>query len=216
MNTRSTQEPARRPPRLVAVSGMVFATLYIASLASVRVAMPAEPTLTGEWIADPLLRNWVGVALNLTPFTGISFLWFMAVLHNRFGDLEGRFFVTVFLGSGLLFVAMLFVAAATARGFLSLFATEGGPAAYRDTYVFGRTLVDSLMNTFAVKMSAVFTFVTSTIGLRTGIFPRYIAYVGYAMALVTLLIIADFAWITLAFPAWVLLVSISMLVNSAK
>ena len=48
----------------------------------------------------------------LVPFTGIAFLWFMAVLRNRIGMLEDRFFATVFLGSGLLFISMLYAAAA--------------------------------------------------------------------------------------------------------
>jgi hypothetical protein len=49
--------------------------------------------------------------------------------------------------------------------------------------------------------------VTSSIGLRTAISPRWMAFVGYALALVMLLTIADFAWIALVFPSWVLLLS---------
>ena len=51
----------------------------------------------------------------------------MAVLRNRIGLLEDRFFATVFLGSGLLFVAMLFAAVAVARGLLETFAAAGQP-----------------------------------------------------------------------------------------
>ena len=65
----------------------------------------------------------------------------------------------------------------------------------------------ALINTFAVKMAAVFIIVTSSIGLRTAISPRWMAFVGYALALVMLLTIADFAWIALVFPSWVLLLS---------
>ena len=86
------------------------------SLVLIRLAVPADPTEPGFWLADPAFRNWVRIALNLVPFTGIAFLWFMAVLRNRIGLLEDRFFATVFLGSGLLFVAMLFAAVAVARG----------------------------------------------------------------------------------------------------
>ena len=50
------------------------------------------------------------LALNIIPFAGIAFLWFMGVLRDRFGQQEDRFFATVFLGSGLLFLAMLFAA----------------------------------------------------------------------------------------------------------
>jgi lauroyl/myristoyl acyltransferase len=49
--------------------------------------------------------------MNLVPFAGIAFLWFIGVLRDRLGEFEDRFFSTVFLGSGLLFLAMLFASA---------------------------------------------------------------------------------------------------------
>lgn len=48
---------------------------------------------------------------------------------------------------------------------------------------------------------------TSTIGLRTGTFARWVSFIGYACGLVLLLVIGNFAWIALLFPLWVLLVS---------
>src|SRR5271157_2762936 len=122
MSTIATENrPPPAPPRVVAISGMIFAALYIASLVIARLAIPADPTEPGVWLTDPTLRSWVRFALNLIPFTGIAFLWFMAVLRNRIGGLEDRFFATVFLGSGLLFVATLFAAVAVARGLLDTF-----------------------------------------------------------------------------------------------
>ncbi len=202
----------RPPPRVVAISGMIFATLYVASLVLVRLAVPADPADAGAWLADPTLRAWVRFALNLIPFTGIAFLWFMAVLRNRIGGHEDRFFATVFLGSGLLFVAMLFVAAAVTQGLLDAFAVEGKHPAQSDAYAVGRAMSYALMNTFAVKMAAVFIIVTSTIGLRTAVFPRWMALIGYALALALLLTITDFAWIALVFPSWVLLLSAHILI----
>ena len=52
--------------------------------------------------------------LYLVPFAGIVFLWFVAVIRDQVGEREDRFFATVFFGSGLLFVALLFAAAAVA------------------------------------------------------------------------------------------------------
>jgi hypothetical protein len=193
------------PPRVVAISGMIFAVLYIVSLVLIRLAVPADPTEPGVWLADPSFRNWVRIALNLIPFTGIAFLWFMGVLRNRIGLLEDRFFATVFLGGGLLFVAMLFAAVAVARGLLDTFAA--GLPAQNETYRFGRGMAYTLMNTFGTRMAAVFMFVTSTIGLRTAVLARWVSFVGFALGLVLLLVITEFAWIALVFPLWVLLVS---------
>jgi hypothetical protein len=68
------------------------------------------------------------------------------------------------------------------------------------------------MNTFGMKMAAIFVFVTSTIGLRTAVFARWVSFVGFALGLLLLLVITDFAWIALVFPFWVLLVSMYILI----
>lgn len=200
------------PPRVVAISGIVFSALYIASLVLIRLAVPADPTDPGAWLADPVFRNWVHIALNLVPFTGIAFLWFMAVLRNRIGLLEDRFFATVFLGSGLLFVAMLFAAVAVARGLLDTFGTGTALPGESEAYRVGRRTAYTLMNPFGMRMAAVFMFVTSSIGLRTAVLSRWVSFVGFAFGLVLLLVITDFAWIALLLPCWVLLVSTWILI----
>lgn len=213
MNTGSTEDrlpPA--PPRIVAISGLVFAALYVVSVVLVRLAVPADPTEQGLWLSDITLRNGVRIALKLIPFTGIAFLWFMGVLRNRIGYLEDRFFGTLFLGSGLLFVGMLFVAAAISQGLLDAFGVEGSRTVQSETFAVGRASVYMLMNTFGVKMAGVFIMVTSSIGIRTATFPRWMALVGYVLALVMLLTITDFAWIALALPLWVVLVSAYILI----
>jgi hypothetical protein len=191
---------------------MIFSALFIVSMVLIRLAVPADPTDPGGWLADRGFRDSVRLALNLLPFTGIAFLWFMAVLRNRIGSLEDRFFATVFLGSGLLFVAMLFGAGAIARGLLDTFAAEGHSPARSEAYAIGRRTSYALSNVYAMKMAAVFMFVTSSIGLRTAFLPRWLAAVGFAVGLVLLLVITDFAWIALLFPMWVLLVSAYILV----
>lgn len=197
---------------MVAISGILFSLLFIVCLVLIRLAVPADPTDPGDWLADDGLRDSVRLALNLIPFTGIAFLWFIAVLRNRIGLLEDRFFATVFLGSGLLFVAMLFATAAVAGTLLESRAIEGRVPAQSETYAYGRRICYALMNTYAIKMAAVFMFVTSSIGLRTAFLPRWLAFTGFAIGLVMLLAITDFAWIALLFPAWVLLVSAYILI----
>ena len=77
------------------------------------------------------------IALNLIPFAGIAFLWFIGVLRDRIGQREDRFFAIVFLGSGLLFVAMLFVAAAVSGGLFAAASRSSGPPG-ADTVAPGR------------------------------------------------------------------------------
>ena len=150
----------------------------------------------------------VRFALNLVPFAGIAFLWFIGVLRNRLGELEDQFFATVFLASGLLFVATLFTASAVMSALIQSVAAGNIDS---QTYYFGRRVTDALVNLFAMKMAAVFMFSICTIGLRTAIFPRWMAFLGYACAAVLLLVIANWRWITLVFPLWMLLVSTQIL-----
>ena len=211
-NSSTENRQPSSPPRAVAISGIVFSALYITSLVLVRLAIPAHPKDPGIWLADPTYRNWVSFALNLVPFTGIAFLWFMAVLRNRVGLLEDRFFATVFLGSGLLFIAMLFATVAVARGLLETFSAADRVYGGSEAYAVGRSMAYTFMHTFGMKMAAIFMFVTSMIGLRTAVLARWVSFVGFALGLILLLVITDFAWIALLFPLWVLLLSTYILV----
>jgi hypothetical protein len=67
-----------------------------------RVSVPADPQKPGAWLRTN--SEIVAVALNLVPFAGTTFLWFIGVLRDWLGTLEYRFVATVFVGSGLLFL----------------------------------------------------------------------------------------------------------------
>ena len=107
---------AVRTPRAAAIAGIVFALLLGTALVLLRQAVPANPADSGMWLTDSPHRNSVGLAMYLVPFAGISFLWFMGAVRDRLGEKEDKFFATLFLGSGFLFVGMLFVLAALAGG----------------------------------------------------------------------------------------------------
>ena len=192
---------------------MIFSVLMIVCLGLVRYAIPADLTEPDPWLVEPDRRRVVGLALDLVPFAGIAFLWFVGVLRNRMGEREDQFFATVFLGSGLLFVASLFGMAAVMR---ALIETLARGRIGRDTYYFGRWMSDALFNIFAIKMAGVFIISTCTIGLRTAIIPRWVANIGYACALVLLLVIANWKWITFVFPLWMLLVSTYILLSELR
>jgi hypothetical protein len=198
---------APAPPRGVAISGVIFAVLFLTSLTILRVAIPADPADPGIWLANSNLRTWVSFALNLLSFTGIAFLWFMGVLRNHIGELEDRFFATVFLGSGFLFVGMLFVCGATSQGLVEVFGEGQLSTRSSETYAVGRRMVYAVMMTYGLKMAAVFMSVASLIGSRTEVLPSFVTRTGTAFAILILLFASGFAWLSLLFPCWVLLVS---------
>jgi hypothetical protein len=203
--------PQLRPPRAAAFAGVLFSVLMIVSLGIIHVARP-DPGNTNLWLTDPSRRNALRLALHLVPFAGISFLWFMGVLRNRLGKLEDQFFATVFLGSGLLFVASLFAAAAIAGAFSeeSISGVDRFPSV--ETFDLARRLIRAVLNVFAIKMAAVFMFSTCTIALRSAFLPRWIAFSGFACGLVLLGAITNWDGIPLILPLWLLLVSAWILI----
>ena len=201
-----------KTPRAAAVAGIIFSVLLIAELVVFELLVRADPRETGAWLRTS--SNEVALALNLVPFAGIAFLWFVGVLHDRLGELEDRFFTTVFLGSGLVFLAMLFASAAVAGGIILTYATQPQGFVDSPTFAFGRALFHELINLYAVKMASVFMISTSTIGLRTGFTPRWSAYLGFACALLLLLSGRHTDWIFMVFPLWVLLISIYILIEN--
>ena len=203
-----TQEKVRTP-RAAAIAGIIFSVLMIISLVLIRISVPEDPQDAGDWLAE----SWsvVSLALNLLPFAGIAFLWFIGVVRDRLGQHEDRFFATVFLGSGLLFLAMLFSSAAVAGGILRVYGSTPGTLMDSGMYAYGRAVTYEIMNVYTMKMAAVFMITTCTLSLRTGIIPRWMAYLGLALALFLLLSLGLFYWSPLVFPLWVLLISIHIL-----
>jgi hypothetical protein len=81
-----------------------------------------------------------------------------------------------------------------------------------DVYAYGRAVMEEIMSVYTNKMAGVFMITTSTLALRTGIVPRWMAYLGLALAVVLLLSLAYFAWAILVLPLWVLLISTYILI----
>jgi hypothetical protein len=207
---------ALRTPRAAGLVGILFALLLAAAIILVRVAIPEESgNVGGSWATDPSRRRTVQTALNLIPFAGIFFLWFMGAVRARIGEAEDKFFATVFLGSGLLFVATLFGAAASA-GSLLVTADASGADSKLQLWSFGRHFTFSLLTTYSMRMAAVFTFSASNIGHRLGVLPRWLSFLGYLVALTLLLVTGSIAWSELVFPIWALVVSLYILVASFR
>jgi len=203
-----------KTPRAAAVAGILFSVLLIAGLLLFRLSVRADPLKAGAWLRTS--SNTIALGLNLIPFAGIAFLWFIAVLRDRLGELEDRFFATVFLGSGLLFLAMLFASAATGGGIIIAYTARHEGLLGSPTFTFARAVTYEILNLYAVKMAAVFMISTSTLAIRTGIIVRWIAFLGYAFALFLLLSGRYIEWILMLFPLWVLLVSIYILIDNLR
>lgn len=205
------ERTALRTPRAAAVAGIVFSVLLITALVLLRISVPGNPAVPGAWLSNSGRRTAVTVALNLVPFAGIAFLWFIGVIRDRIGDREDKFFGTVFLGSGLLFVALLFVAAAVAGGILAGASAARASAPGAGTLALGRNVTGLLLNVYAMRMAAVFCLSTVTIARRTSIVSRWLVVAGLVTALVLLIGTGISAWVELLFPVWILALSVDIL-----
>lgn len=112
MDNATSVVVAVRQPKAAAIAGLAFGLILGGVLVLLQSAAPASVAESGTWMTDLDRRDAVSTALALIPFAGIAFLWFIAVVRSSLGRREDRFFDAVFTGSGLVFVAMLFAAAA--------------------------------------------------------------------------------------------------------
>ena len=154
---------------------------------------------------DDQRRSLIRLSLNLVPFAGIAVLWFIEVIRDQLGEVEDRLFSTVFLGSGLLFLALLFVGTVMSTSLMEMLA---GSNVDVEVFAFGRSTTQTLISVYAMRMAAVFALSVSTVGLRTAALPRWVCYIGYIVGLTLMVAAGNYKWTQLVFPAWVLLVSL--------
>lgn len=201
-------------PGAAAAAGIIFALLTWTTQLLIRLSIPTDPLDNGDWLASQAGR--ISLALSLVPFAGIAFLWFIGVVRDHLSELEDRLFATVFLGSGLLYLGMTFVAAGLAGGLLASYAVAQDTLMGSNVYTFGRVVMYQITNIYGVRMAGVFMMSLGTIWVRTGAMPRWLALVTYALALGLLLTISLSIWVTFIFPTWVFIVSVFILIHNYR
>lgn len=196
-------------PRAAAIAGILFGLLYGAAYVIIQLSLLAiSPD------SDVLSEDQAGtitLGLSLLPFAGIAFLWFMAVMRDRLGKLEDQFFSTLFLGSGLLYLALTFASAAISGGLLAAYTVDPELLVGGDGLLVAREITYRINTIYSVRMAGMFMIVLGTIWVRTEIMPRWLALITFGLAVVLLVSIGLTHWVTLVFPAWVILISLYIL-----
>ncbi|GAA3467609.1 hypothetical protein [Nonomuraea roseola] len=209
----SSEPPAKRlrTPRAAGVAGILAALLLGGAMVLVRLSIPEHPLDLTAYLARTSSRQALRVALELLPYGGIFFLWFTGALRDFIGIREDQFFATVFLGSSLLYVALLLVFGATGRAYMDTIDAMKDAGRQGDFHHYGRYLTISLLTEYAPRMAAVFTLITTTIAARLGLFPRWLLALGYVVGAMLLLVVSTVTWAELLFPVWVLVVGCFLL-----
>jgi hypothetical protein len=201
-------------PRAAAVAGILFAILFTTSVALIRISLPLDPIEGYTWLENG--PGLLKLALGLMPFAGIAFLWFMGVVRDRLGTFEDQFFATVFFGSGLLFLAMIFAASAIAAAINNSYLADPASLTGSVGYQFSRSMISQFFTIYALRMAGVFVISLGTIWLRTGLMPRWLSFITYLFALILLLSTALNLWMVMVFPGWVFIISIYILVLNLR
>lgn len=204
----SIARPELKTPKAAAVAGLVFSALLIAIFALLRSAVPANPLEQGTWLKGDLTK--VQIVLNLLPFAAVAFLWFMGFLRDCLGKREDRFFATMLLGSGFLFLSMLFMLAALMGGILIAYSIRPEKMPESEAFHIVRAASYDIANIYMTKMAAVFMFATSKVMFHIGMMPRWLTWVGYGLAAAILIGSYYLSWSLMVFPFWILLISFWM------
>jgi hypothetical protein len=200
-----------RSPRSAALAGILFSLLMATSMILLRTGAIIDPAQIGpEWLEAGSAA--ASVVLVLVPFAGIAFLWFTGVMRDLLGDLEDKFFATVFLGSGIILVVMMFVWAAAYGAIFGTYQATVGVLTNFDIFVYATTFTNQIMGNYLLRMAGVYMLSTGSLWTRTSAVPRWLSIITFIVALSFLLFAGALRWARLIFPVWVLLVSVYILI----
>jgi hypothetical protein len=198
--------PGERGSR-VAIAGLVFSALFVLAWLLLRESPPFDATdeVLLDYYGDPDQRRDSMIAgLYVVPLAGITFIWFMAALRDRYlrrVTRENTILSTAHLVAGALVVTSLFTLAAVELAVVWL--ADAGEAFDVDAARSLLAVGDSLSDIMALRSAAVFVAVSATRAVRSGLFPRSYGVLSLVTALTLLLVYEAQPWVALLFPAWV-------------
>mgnify|MGYP003574279448 FL=1 len=204
-----------RSPRSAAAAGIIFSGLLIASMLLITgISRVPLAEISTEWFESRASN--ISLALGFVPFAGIAFFWFTGVMRDHIGDREDRFFATVFLGSGIALVVLLFVWAATTGAVFGSFSQAADLLADKDIYIFGFLFMNEILGNYVLRIAGVYMFSIGTIWARSEVMPRWLTIITYIVALLFLIFAGSIREARFIFPGWVFLTSVYILITNRR
>lgn len=214
----SVPGPKRSIPRALrtieaaAIAGLLHGGLSIAGSALLlRAPDPGEgDAVVAAWYLDEANQRSMILGVNLLTVSSIMFIWFVAVIRRRVGERENRFFGTVFFGSALLVsgawltAGVLYAAPAVAASAFGVVPDAGSVAMSQAGGI-------TIASVVATRLEAVFIISTTTVGRLSEAFRPWLVAIGYVVGLTLLLVPVPNVVLTWVFPAWVALISLTLL-----
>ena len=216
-----TNTPRRERLRSIesaAIAGVVYAVFTLVALIVFR-RLP-DLTLSDDaitaWFDDTANHSMLVIALNLVSIASVAFLWFVAVIRRRIGEKEDRFFATVFLGASILYLATYIAGAVAVAAPAVAASIFDGATVDQATATLTIGTANAMLLVIGPRMQALVMFTTSTLVLRTGVMPRWLAYIGYSTRVLLFLFPLVSAPLGIVFPLWVLVVSITIALTGRR
>lgn len=215
MLKRNEQEIQRnlRSPRAAAAAGIAYSVLMTTSMILLS-ALVTSNEFSREWLQNEAATG--RRALLLVPYAGIAFLWFTAVIRDRMGEHEDRFFSTVFMGSGIIVVLLTFIWAATLGAILTTYAVSGQGSIDNDVFYYGAAFVNEVVTTYTLRMAGVYMMSIGSLWSKTNLMPRWLVLFTVVLAVVFLVLAGQVRYARFLFPAWVFVVSAYVLIANPR
>ena len=209
----------RRAALLTAGAGIGYGVLTIVAwylLAQERAGL-AEATDPNAYYAESGFDGASVAGLYLLPFAAILFLWFIVALRGWIRGTRHRRNMLISdlqLVSGVVFTAVFLVGAAAMATSVIVAGSDSDEftvTALRALSGFGR----ALMVLMGVRMAAIFVIATASLGMTTGVLPRWFNFVSYGFGLILMLTPVVEEDLIVAFPVWVIALSVILLYHLA-
>ena len=202
--------------RIGALAGLAFAFCFFLGVAMLNIPESAADEELVAWWSDSGNQTTAVVSMYLFVLAGLCFLVFLVKLRSRLLAAEGGTgeLTALVLAGGIVFVSMLFVAAAS-RGVIG-FAVKSpvndeslpGP----DTLRYLPQIGYAITGTGGLLAAALTMAATSWLIVRTSVFGRWLAWIGAVAAVLVVVASALLAGV-LAIPAllvWALATSVAL------
>jgi hypothetical protein len=202
--------------RWAPLGGLAFVAMWVGAFA---VLLVHEPPMTDADVishyTDAGTQGRVQMAAFLIVLAGLCFLWFLTGLGERLARAEGRVgpHTALAFGAGLVSSALWIVAGVFWMGVG--YTAQETPEFTVDPDT-ARLVAEMayLIWVFGTVVALLLVVATSLLGVRTGVVPRWLAWVGLLIA-VAMLLTALFVGF-FVFLVWVLITSISLLTRRAQ
>ena len=197
------------------LSGVAYVVLFLVGILAGGEGAGDSPEEHVAYYADAGNRAKDFVIFFVLVAAGLAFLWFLAGLRGILVRAEGEVarWTALAYGAGITSVALFLGAAA-------LFVAPAGSAgeeSFRDVNPSAVNIVGNAgyaMFVCSIMVAGMLVLAVSIVTLRTLVFPRWLSLAGFVVApllLVAIFFVPVFLWL-----AWVLAVSVVLIVRTAR